>query len=102
MIESGDTHLPAAAPPGLPLPASLDLNAAASLCEALRARLEDGDVLIDARAVERVSTPCLQLLAAAAASARARGVAFRLNQAPPVLTEAITDLGLSAAIPVED
>jgi len=89
-------------PAALPLPASLDLTAALPLCEALRTLLEEGAMRLDARDVERISTPCLQVLAAAASSARARGIAFRLERASVVLAEAITDLGLATAIPIED
>lgn len=88
-------------PAVLSLPPSLDLTAAASLREALLVRLEAGGVDLDAGAVERVSTPGLQVLAAAAASARARGAAFRLRDVPAALADAIRDLGLAAAIPTE-
>lgn len=91
-----------AIPEALPLPASLDLIAALPLCQALRERLEAGEMHLDASAVERVSTPCLQVLAAAASSARKRGIAFRLEGASAVLVEAISDLGLATAIPIED
>lgn len=93
MIESED-HAAA-------LPGTLDLSSTASLHEVLRARTVAGELRLDAQAVERVSTPGLQLLAAAAASACTKGIAFRLQHAPPVLRDAIVDLGLTAAIPVE-
>ncbi|WP_216839599.1 STAS domain-containing protein [Falsiroseomonas tokyonensis] len=86
---------------GLVLPASLDLTQAEPLCQALRERLQDPAIWLDGGAVERISTPCLQLLAAAHASAQARGIPFRLRGASAVLASAIADLGLSTAIPLE-
>lgn len=81
---------------------SLDLTEAEALCLALRDRLQDGAVLLDGSAVERISTPCLQVLAATAASAERRGAEFRLVRASAALSVAIADLGLAAAIPIED
>ncbi|NKC31268.1 STAS domain-containing protein [Roseomonas sp. BU-1] len=83
------------------LAASLDLTAAEPLCQALRVRLDDATLAIDGSAVERISTPCLQVLAAAHAGAVARGTAFRLHAPSEALRQAIDELGLSAAIPVE-
>ena len=80
------------------LPAVLDLTAALPLRDALLARLRDGDLAVQAEAVERVSTPCLQVLAAAAAMARQRGSEFKLDHPSTVLVEAIEDLGLQATI----
>lgn len=85
----------------LTLPASLDLTGAEALRDALRAGLQEGALRLDGAAVERVSTPCLQVLAAAVASARGAGIDFRLASASPVLRAAIADLDLCAAIPEE-
>ncbi len=76
----------------------LDLEAAIPLALALRGMLPDGPIHIDGDAVERAMTPCLQLLAAAAATARAADIVFRLDNASPALAEAIADLGLTAAL----
>jgi chemotaxis protein CheX len=84
------------------LPPSLDLTEAEGLCQALRDRLHEGALLLDASMVERISTPCLQVLAAAAASAMRRGAEFRLRHASTAFSAAIADLGLTAAIPFED
>lgn len=97
------TRLPpdAAVPaPGgvLPLPASLDLGGAEALWRSLREQLDGGALLLDGGAVERVSTPALQVLAAGAIAARASGIPFRLRDASPVLADAIADLGLAATI----
>lgn len=82
------------------LPASLDLPQADALFRAVSAALAEGGLMLDGAAVERVSTPCLQILAAAAAAAASRGQAFRLHHASDVLRSAIDDLGLRHAIPL--
>ena len=83
------------------LPASLDLAAADGLYRSLAGRLVDGDITLDGAAVERVGTPCLQVLAAACATARERQRKFRVLRASAVLQAAIADLGLDAVIPLE-
>lgn len=89
-----------------PLPTSLvpslDLTAAEALCRTLSAQLTEGAIILDGSAVENVSTPCLQVLAAAAATARDHNQQFRLLCPSAVLRAAITDLGLHGAIPFED
>ncbi|WP_203071328.1 STAS domain-containing protein [Falsiroseomonas ponticola] len=80
------------------LPPVLDLAAAEPLAAALRARLPDGPICVDGQDVERASTPCIQVLAAAAATARARGFVFRLENASAAMAEAIEDLGLGQAL----
>lgn len=77
---------------------NLDLEAAEPLALALRAMLPDGPIRIDGTAVERAMTPCLQVLVAAAATARATGIVFRLENASQAMAEAIADLGLTAAL----
>ena len=91
-----------AAASDLSLPPTLDLAAAEGLCGDLTAALGDGGVSLDGAAVEWIATPCLQVLAAAATTARARNLPFRLVQASSVLRAAITDLGLHQALPCED
>ncbi|SFK16413.1 STAS domain-containing protein [Falsiroseomonas stagni] len=80
------------------LPPELDLAAAESLAAALRALLPDGPIRVDGGAVERAMTPCLQVLAAAAATARARGIVFRLEHPSAAMVDAIEDLGLGKAL----
>jgi anti-anti-sigma regulatory factor len=81
--------------PSLHLPPVLDLLAAASLCEQLQARLQSGEPIdVDASEVERVSTPCLQVLTSALLSARSRGLGFTLRTPSPTLVSAFVDLGL--------
>ena len=77
------------------LPSSLDLVAAGPLCRQLQERLLSGaSLLLDASGVDRVSTPCLQVLVSARQSAEARGMRFELRDPSPRLIEAFTDLGL--------
>lgn len=79
----------------LHLPPVLDLMASASLCEQLRAGLLTGEPLtLDGSEVERVSTACLQVLTAAALSARSHGLAFKLRAPSTTLVDALADLGL--------
>jgi chemotaxis protein CheX len=91
-------------PPGLSLvlPPSLDLTNADSLRRDLLDRLESDALRLDGSAVEQVTTPCLQVLAAAAVAAQARGIPFHLCGASIALSCAIAELGLVAAIPLED
>ena len=80
------------------LAASLDLTAAEPLRAVAQEMLGLGAAVFDGGAVERVSTPCLQVLAATALAARERGIVFRLANPSAVLAEAIDDLGLEAAL----
>lgn len=80
------------------LPPVLDLAAAEPLAVALRALLPDGPIRVDGAAVERALTPGLQVLAAAAATARTRGIGFRVENASAAMVEAIEDLGLGKAL----
>jgi anti-anti-sigma regulatory factor len=82
------------------LPPVLDLACAEDLHQKLQeACAQDGPVTLNGAAVERVSTACLQLLVAAAISARARGLAFALHAPSPVLRAAVEDLGLAPFLP---
>ena len=77
------------------LPPLLDFAAAPALARALRQHVATAeDVVLDGRMVDRVSTPCLQILLATAMDAQSRGVSFRLHEPSPVLTNAIAELGL--------
>ena len=90
-----------ASPSPLHLPAALDLATADGLYRNLVERLNDGDITIDGASVERVGTPCLQVLAVACATARDHQRKFLLLHASVALQAAIADLGLDAAIPYE-
>ena len=77
------------------LPPSLDLPSAKPLCQQLQAKvLSTEPILLDGSRVERISTPCIQILVAALKSAEARGTPFRLSNPSKVLAEALLDLGL--------
>ncbi len=95
-----DLMIPMTDSPTFRLPPSLDLAAAETLLQTVRHVLQEGGS-IDGAQVERVSTPCLQVLAAGAAAARHAGLTFRIQAPSPVLLAAISDLDLVAAIPVE-
>jgi chemotaxis protein CheX len=85
------------------LPASLDLTLADTLHHSLLERIaNERPLAIDGSEVERVSTPCVQLLVAASASARAHGLPFRIVSASQILSDAARDLGLSRALGLED
>jgi chemotaxis protein CheX len=77
------------------LPPSLDLLGAKPLCQQLQAKVLSAEpILLDGSRVERISTPCIQILVAALKSAEARGTPFRLSNPSQVLAEALVDLGL--------
>lgn len=83
----------------LALPAALTLTWADTLHGELQRRLaRDAVVLVDGAAVERASTPCLQLLVAAATAARGQGGRFQLANPSTVLAAAVRELGLQAAL----
>jgi anti-anti-sigma regulatory factor len=81
------------------LGADLGLSAAGPLRAALLEVLAHGKPIeIDARAVARISTPCVQVLLAAAASARGCGQAFVLTEASDAFIAGFSDLGLFPAL----
>lgn len=84
----------------LRLPASLDLGAAPALLEQVRAGLAEGGLVLDGSAVERVSVPCLQILAAARREGGGQP-GLRIVGASAALAAAVSDLGLATAIPLE-
>lgn len=81
------------------LPNLLDMAAAESLRERLLERvLGVGAVVVGGEAVDRVATPCLQVLLAAALSARSRGVTFELRSPSSALVHAMTDAGIASVL----
>lgn len=77
----------------------MDLRAA----EPLKATLQEaigrgGEVEIAASAVERFSTPCLQVLLAAAAAMDKAGITFKVTAPSDAFIGAIDDLGLFPVI----
>ena len=83
----------------LSLPASIGLAELDALHVALTSRIaSDVAVIVDASDVDRASTPCIQLLVAAAAAARASGLAFEIANVPAKFHGAIADLGLCGTL----
>ena len=78
------------------LPQVLDLTQAQNLRDTMLARLSDGRLVLDASAVERMSTPCVQVLLATGRAADLVGSAFQIVNASDVFRTAIADLGLHA------
>lgn len=73
----------------------LDLRVAEPLLQAFREAVEHGgELVIDASMVERMSTPCIQILLAATAELETKGVPFSLFGPTDAFIEAFDDLGL--------
>ena len=88
-------HTTASSPPAWQLAAELDVTAADALLAGLQRRVAEREpVLIDGSAVERISTACVQVLAAAAIAAQAGGLPFDAFAPSAIMRQAITDLGL--------
>lgn len=85
------------------LPAQLDLTAAASLQRLLRETLDtSGDLKLDAEAVGVVTSPCLQILAAAALTQRSRGKTLVLTAVSPAFRRAVEELDLAQLLPLPE
>ncbi len=73
----------------------LDLNAAAPLKEALQKAVAKGCPLtLDAGSVERLSTPCVQILIAAVTAIEAVGLSCTLLRPSDAFIDSFNDLGL--------
>jgi anti-anti-sigma regulatory factor len=80
------------------LPQILDLTYANSLRDILTALMGGGSaVILDAAAVERMSTPCAQVLLAAGRAFASSGQSCRILNASGVFRTALVDLGLERA-----
>jgi anti-anti-sigma regulatory factor len=77
-----------------PLPAILDLSLASTLKDLLAASLEANAAVVDAAAVERMSTPCAQIFLAAGRAADLAGITFKITNASVAFRTAVADLGL--------
>lgn len=78
------------------LPSIVDLPAAQALKEILVEELSSGvSVRLDGADVERIGTPAVQVLLAAARTFSAQGRTFVLARPSAVLSAAFADLGLS-------
>jgi chemotaxis protein CheX len=78
------------------LPQVLDLTQAQNLRDSMAARLSEGPLVLDASAVERMSTPCAQVLLAAGRAADLAGSPFHIINVSDVFRTALADLGLQA------
>ena len=78
------------------LPAVIDLDAIDGIRDALSEALEDGPVVVEASAVERLSTNALLLLVSAAETARRHQFSFAIDAPSAAMTTAIERLGLKA------
>lgn len=78
------------------LPAIIDLDALDGIRDGLIDAIEEGPVMVDASAVERVSTNALIMLISAAETARKNQFDFAIRQPSTTLTTAIERLGLGA------
>lgn len=77
------------------LPAVLDLCAAEPLKAAFDKALAGGRPLtVDAEGVERLSTPCIQILIAAEAGMRAAELPFKLAKPSDAFIDTFSDLGV--------
>ena len=81
--------------PALPLPAVLDMRAAAPLAAELLER-RGRDIELDASAVQRLGGQCLQVLLAARAAWNADGCGFRIASPSSGFTEGLVLLGAPA------
>lgn len=79
------------------LPEVLTITAAPDLKNLLLNMLDTSSGLnIDAKNVERITTPCVQILIAAANMCAADGKSFKLISPSPAFSDALTMLGLSS------
>ena len=79
----------------LGLVASMDLRAAEPLLHSLHEILgQGGKVVIDAAAVDRLSTPCVQILLSAAQHMEQHGIPFVIRSPSDAFVSAFDDLGL--------
>lgn len=74
----------------------LDMSAAESLLTSLRSCVSaQSHFVLDAAAVERISTPCIQVLLAAAFKIEKNGGRFSIKNVTPTFERGMRDLGLS-------
>jgi len=72
----------------------MDLNVAEELCETfLDALVAEKPIMVKADVVERITTPCLQVLYAMKMATEHRNIDFSLVKVAEPMTRAIKDLG---------
>lgn len=88
----------------LRLDGALNIQAAASACETLRAALAQarGDMVLDLSQVQAFDSAGAQLLLAARRTLAARGRALHLAEPAPVVVEALSTLGLHTLLPASN
>ena len=95
--ESQEDHI--AGDGAIVLAAVADMAVACEVTEALHGALErQAPVVVDAAAVEELSTPCAQALAAAAASFAGANIALAFRQPSDAFIAAFSRVGLYAAM----
>jgi chemotaxis protein CheX len=79
------------------LATTLDLEASQPLRRALLSAINSKKkvISVDASQVQRVTTPCIQVLVAADSYAASKKKEFRLLQPSPYLQQALADMGLA-------
>ena len=94
--DHGANIQPAQSPDGAGslLPQILDFTQAQPLRDSMAALLGADTLLLDASAVERMSTPCAQVLLATGRAAASAGASFRILNASDAFRTALADLGL--------
>lgn len=84
---------------GLELPPILDMAVAGSLKVCLlEAVALAKPLVIDAAQVERLSTPCIQVLVAAGTALQEAGIGFSLHRPSEAFADAFNDLGLFSVL----
>ena len=78
------------------LPQILDLTEAQNLRDSMIRASAEHSIVLDASGVERMSTPCIQVLLAAGRAAEISRKPFKIVNASDVFRSAIDDLGLHA------
>jgi anti-anti-sigma regulatory factor len=78
------------------LPTVLDFTQAQNLRDIMIAVLNDQSIVLDASTVERMSTPCAQVIVAAGRAADLASSSFRIVGASEAFRAALDDLGLQA------
>ncbi|HEY0330882.1 MAG TPA: STAS domain-containing protein [Rhodopseudomonas sp.] len=78
------------------LPAVMGLTQAVALRDSLAVQLNRPAVILNAAAIERMSTPCVQLLLSAGRQADSAGRSFQIVEASAVFRTAVADLGLQS------
>jgi chemotaxis protein CheX len=84
--------------PVIKLPAVLDLTTAEALKAMLLAASASPDIEIDAGAVQRITSPCLQVFAALAKDTAEAGGGLRFTNVPDAFRETANLIGLSGLL----